>query len=303
MLLRYISAIALPICLAMSVQAASIFPTVIETGSTRTDGSYDELVDDLSLQVRGTYAQDLSGGAFSTFTRQGDTLLGLYSVLEIDGSAPAGGNLAFVVSLDFTGSGAELPAQGLSATSRAGYGISDALAGSLSGYDATNVSNASVALISSLTTDFSTLAAADLDTAADFASTLAGVSDLYTEAIFGLSDGTAGGALNNFSATLGLSELENKIGTPTSWLPVSLDTSPASEGVQGDFDLVLGSGSFVNPTGPSLGAFTFTAGVGTLTGGAEGAINPVPEPSSIFAMLACCGVAGLVERRRRRRTA
>jgi hypothetical protein len=303
MLIRYLSAIVLPICLMASAQAASIFPSVIETGSTRTDGSYDEVVDDLSFQVRGAYAQDLSGGGFSTFTRQGDTLLGLYSVLQVDGLAPVGGNLAFVVSFDFTGSGPEVPAVGLTASARAGYGISDALAGSLGTYDATNVNNASVALISSATTDFATLAATDLDTAAEFATTLGGVSDLYTEAIFGLEDGTAGGFLNNFSATLGLSGLENKIGTPTSWLPVSLDTSPATEGVQGDFDLVLGSGSFVNPTGPALGAFTFVAGVGSLTGGAEGAINPVPEPGSIFAMLTCCGVAGLVERRRRRRTA
>jgi len=284
--------------LTVSVQAASIFPTVF---GDNTDGSYDAVTDNLSFQVRGTYAQDLAGGGFSTFTRQGDTLLGLYSVLQIDGVAPVGGNIAFVVSFDFTGTSATLPAEGLTASARAGYAISDALAGSLGGYDATNISNASVALISSATTDFSTLAAADLDTAAEFASTLGGVSDLYTEALFGLDDGTAGGALNNFSATLGLSGLENKIGTPTSWLPVSLDTSPTTEGVQGSFDLVLGSGSFVNPTGPALGAFTFTSGVGSLTGGAEGAINPVPEPGSIFAMLTCCGVAGLVERRRRRR--
>jgi hypothetical protein len=303
MLIRYFSAIVLPICLLASAQAASIFPAVIETGSTRTDGSYDEVIDDLTLQVRGAYVQDAVGGGFSTFTRQDDTLLGLYSVLQIDGLAPVGGNLAFVVSFDFTGTSATLPAVGLTASNRAGYGISDALAGSLGSYDATNVNNASVALISSATTNFSTLSSADLDTGAEFASTLAGVTDLYTEAIFGLDDGTAGGFLNNFSATLGLSGLENQIGTPTSWLPVSLNTTPTTEGVQGEFDLVLGSGSFVNPTGPALGAFTFVAGVGSLTGGAEGAINPVPEPGSIFAMLTCCGVAGMVERRRRRRTA
>ena len=303
MLLRYISALVVPVCLAASVQAASIFPTVIETGSTRTDGSYDEVVDDLAFQVRGTYVQDLSGGTFAGFTRQDDTLLGLYSVTTVDGAAPAGGNLAAVVSFDFTGTGADVPATGIGATSRTGYGISDVLSGSTGGLTPGNLANASVALISSATTDFTTIASTDLDTLSDFTTTLSGISDLYTEAIFEITDATGGGALNNFSATLGLTQLENQIGTPTSWLPVELDTNPANQGVQGTFDFVIGSGSFVNPTGPSLGAFTFSGGVGSLTGGAEGSINPVPEPGSIFAMLTCCGVAGLVERRRRRRAA
>ena len=303
MLIRYLSAIVLPICLMASAQAASIFPTVIETGSTRTDGSYDEVVDDLLFQVRGTYVQEVSGGTFAAFTRQDDTVLGLYSVSQIDGLTPVGGNLAAVVSFDFTGTGADVPATGIAATSRTGYAISDVLSGLTGGLTPGVVANASVALISSATTDFTTIAASDLDTLGEFTSTLSGIGDIYTEAIFSLTSGTAGGALNNFSATLGLTELENAIGTPTSWLPVSLDTSPSSEGVQGEFDFVIGSGSFVNPTGPSLGAFTFSGGIGSLTGGAEGAINPVPEPGSIFAMLTCFGVAGLVERRRRRRNA
>ncbi|MDC0317813.1 PEP-CTERM sorting domain-containing protein [bacterium] len=303
MLLRYFTALLMPICLAVSVQAASIFPTVIETGSTRTDGSYDEIVDNLQFKVRGTYAQDISGGTFSAFTRQDDTLLGLYSVQQIDGLAPVGGNLAAVVSFDFTGAGADIPATGITATGRTGYAISDVLSGLTGGLTPGTVNNASVALISSATTDFTAIADSDLDTVAEFTATLAGITDIYTEAIFQLSSGTGNGALNNFSATLGLTELENQIGTPTSWLPVSLGTTPSTEGVQGEFDFVIGSGSFVNPTGPSLGAFTFVGGQGALVGGAEGSINPVPEPGSIFAMLTCCGVAGLVERRRRRRTA
>lgn len=190
MLLRYFTALVMPICLAVSVQAASIFPTVIETGSTRTDGSYDEILDDLSFKVRGTYAQEISGGTFNAFTRQDDTVLGLYSVNQIDGLTPVGGNLAAVVSFDFTGTGADVPATGITATSRTGYRIFEVLSGLTGGLTPGTVNNASVALISSATTDFSAIADADLDTVAEFTSTLSGISDIYTEAIFELTAST-----------------------------------------------------------------------------------------------------------------
>ena len=301
MLFRIFSVAMLSSCFVLTTQAASIFPSVIETGSTRTDGSYDEIVDLLSISARGTFAQDVSTGTFNNFARENDTVLGLYSVNQIDTLAPVGGNLAFVVSFDFVGSGGN-PATGITASSRANYLISDALSGNLGSYSAGAVTNASVALISSASTDFASLANADLDTAAEFAATLAGVGDLYTEALYSLTSSTGGGLLNTFTATLGLTELENQIGTPTSWLPVGLDTTPAGL-LPGTYDLVLGSGGAVNPSGASLSVGVITGGVGALTGGAEGALNPVPEPGSIFAMLACAGVAGLVERRRRRRVA
>jgi hypothetical protein len=297
MLFRLFSVAMLSSCFVFTTQAASIFPTVIETGSTRTDGSYDENVDLLSIQSRGVFEQDLAGGIF---VKPNDTVLGLYSVLQIDGLAPVGGNLALVVSFDFTGANVAAAADGIGASNRVGYRVQDALATSLAAQSYTSGAAASVALISSASTDFSSIAGTDLDTAAEFTATLAAVGDLYTEALFSFTNnGPSGGLLNTFAATLGLTDIENQIGTPTSWIPSVLDTTAPGQ-LPGSFDLVLGSGAFVNPSGPSLGVGTLTGGIGALTGGAEGAMNPVPEPGSIFAMLACAGVAGMVERRRRR---
>lgn len=74
-----------------------------------------------------------------------------------------------------------------------------------------------------------------------------------------------------------------------SFIPVAGTT------LAGSYDFILGSGAFFGGTG-----LNFNVGAGTITGTAQGLVNPIPEPASILTLLGCVAGAGLMRARRRR---
>ncbi|QDS88321.1 hypothetical protein EC9_25110 [Rosistilla ulvae] len=291
---KYFALLALLLA-STSANAASLFPSIVDPGG------YDGVQDDLTFAgVKGTYVHGPATQPFlNSLAVHGDTLLGLYSLSTIGGDPLAPGSYAaLIVSADFIGIGPGEVAGLLEATTRSGYSIGDVLPNAQLSPLFTNgdIAASSAALLTSTTLDFGSIDAANLDTLGEFVSTFDS-TDYQVEGLFDLAAGVGGGVLTTLNAEFGFTKLATTF-EPVTFLPA---TMPGS-GLPGSYDLFVGSsGSLPGPPGTSL--FTTApalGGVGSLSGAAVGAVNPIPEPASMLTLLGCVGGACAMGRRRRK---
>ncbi|MDB4494573.1 hypothetical protein N9222_02165 [Pseudomonadales bacterium] len=99
------------------------------------------------------------------------------------------------------------------------------------------------------------------------------------------------------SIDMWLNVLDNNLTKTTDFRDDAAVTPPASPTFTSE--LTFQSIAGIVTTGLSGGTATLANQAGNST---SGQVNPVPEPASILAMLGCVGFAGVVERRRRRRS-
>ncbi|TWU21116.1 hypothetical protein Pla52o_41500 [Novipirellula galeiformis] len=283
----FLASSVLAFFVAATSHAASVFPTVIDSGP------YDSVENGLRFSVSGFYSDQTDVvppfGPNGVDISQSDELLLFYKLSSNDGGAGEN-QLGLVLSADVDFGDASLVRSAVGGTNGS---IAELFAGQLAGF--TQQASAAVALVSG---NFA--AVGPLSNYGAFQSAFATAK---VEALLDFGTSSISGTFNLNSVDLfaGLNVLESSSDwTPTSFIPVNL---PQLGPGPGSYDFGLTAANF---TSPATG-LSFAGGIvgqdNIAAGGSSsslGAVNPIPEPASMLTLLGCVTGACAMGRRRRK---
>ncbi|TWU01288.1 hypothetical protein Pla52n_46620 [Stieleria varia] len=260
---------------AAPVNAASLLPTL---GRVLDGGEFDAQIDFVRTGVSGTATLANAG-----ITTAGDDLIGILSFASVGSNIPSstgplgsGGYVAVLFSADVKTATNFGP-------STSGFLQAEGNLGTLlSNVAGVGPTGAFAALLTSTSVDFATAGLAGINSSAV---TLEALLDITSPS------GEIGyGALQNGS------DLDFFFQAALTAQPASLPTGLGFFDVAGGNDLVFGNNNSVGNIAAINGVTT--AGTKSLGGSILAQLNPVPEPSSMLAVLGCLAGVGFVRRRR-----